>query len=690
MCVSIMDWDWPFWTSRQHLMRQLARRNRVLFVDPPLTYASDYLGARSDPRLRHKLTSWCRHGGLTKRSENLLVWSPPPSIPFNRVKNRLLFQRLLDFNQAIFRESLRRTVDRVGFRRPILWISFNAYYGAAVLGRLGEAVSVYHCTDQLSAFPGLHPFVSDIEQWVASEVDLVLTSSEVLRETMARHNPNSRFVPNGADVELFEQALSWKGPEPGDLRSLAHPRAGFIGGIEFRFDADLVAYAAHQMPSWSFVLIGLVQEGNPEVDQLRALPNVHFLGLKARTELPGYLASLDVSLIPYKINELTRGIYPLKLHEYLAAGLPVVATPIPSLQNMADVIYLADDGPSFVEALQRAAEEDSPRRHEQRRKMAQSHDWGARAVEISHALDEVLRVKEPLLDPDRSAAGKPRAPYLVPDAPIADSRLPLGAYLRLGSALSRRHKGLIKQLTYQLVGDLNIHRRVRIAHVLGMLRSLQCPQDEILDAGCGQGALSIALASALKGSRVLGVDIEPTNVTACRTAARALLGRTVDFQQADLADLPFSDRFDVAVCVDVMEHIPDDGAALRNLYRALKPGGRLLVHVPMRHQLQWRLLPMFKKHTVSDHVRDEYLPKEIVAKVEGAGFRVDSFGATFGPAGEIAFELNTFSAGLPIIGQLLTALTYPVALALGYLDVAAGAGARGNSFLIVATKSVVP
>ncbi len=394
VCVSVMDWDWPFWTSRQHLMAQLARSNRVLFVDPPLTFASDYLGARSDPRLRRKLLSWLPKGGLSKRLEKLTVWSPPPAVPFNRTRNRALFDRLLSFNQRLFRGSLRRTLGRLGFHRPILWVSFNVYFGDAVVGRMGESLSVYHCTDEVSGFPGYSPAIAEIEERLTRRADLVVASSQVLRDARARHNPNSFFVPNGADVEPFLQAATGKGPVPEELVGLPQPRVGFVGQIEYRFDAGLLRFAAQRLPSWSFVLIGPVQPGNAEVEALRGMPNVHFLGLKGRSTIPGYLAHLEAALIPYKINRLTEGIYPLKLHEYLAAGKPVVATPIPSLLGMGDAAYLAGDGPSFVEALRRAINEDDEGRRRRRMEMARSQSWEARTSEISRLLERSLGQKE--------------------------------------------------------------------------------------------------------------------------------------------------------------------------------------------------------------------------------------------------------------------------------------------------------
>jgi ubiquinone/menaquinone biosynthesis C-methylase UbiE/glycosyltransferase involved in cell wall biosynthesis len=681
VCVSVMDWDWPFWTSRHHLMNELARRNRVLFVDPPLTFATDYLNARRDPRLARKLTGWTRHGGLRRAQPNLLTWSPPPGIPFNRVSSRAPFEALLRINQQVFQAGLRRTLARLGIQRPILWVSFNVYAGDAVVGQLGEALSVYHCTDEVTGFPGYSHYIAEIEARLASKSDLVIATSEVLRDDKARYNPNSHFVPNAADVELFNQALAWTAPEPADLRSIPRPRAGFIGNIEYRFDAGLVRYAAEHLPEWSFVLIGPLQDGYPELEALRHLPNVRFLGLKARARLPAYLAGLDVTMIPYRLNRLTDSIYPLKVHEYLAAGKPVVATPIPSMRRMVDRVSLASDGPSFAEALVQAAREDTPQRRDWRQRLAGRETWAARTAEISGLIRRTLDEQ----DEAERTPEDPLSPVVRRQLASQSGRLSFSRFMTLGRELALRHRNPLKRWAYRLAGDLNLHRRVRSAHVTLALKRGLPSGAAVLDAGCGEGACSFALTSLLGDVRVTGVDVDPDAIAACRSVASGLPDRDLRFEEADLASLRYDQQFDAAVCSEVLEHISEDEAALRGLHRALKPGGRLVVHVPLQHRLQRRVLPGYRGGCVADHVREEYVEAEIVEKVQRAGFRVDRVLSTFGPAGELAYELNTLPFG-ERLGRLLALATLPVAMVLAYLDLAVRARPRGNSLLVIASK----
>jgi SAM-dependent methyltransferase len=353
-----------------------------------------------------------------------------------------------------------------------------------------------------------------------------------------------------------------------------------------------------------------------------------------------------------------------------------------------------------VEALERAVQEDGPSRRESRRQLARRETWAARATEISGILGDTLRAKEerqPTMlpsvrpaSPDRHEAG-PADVLQVSDRrqsawPISRGNgLSIGAFLRLGRQLALRHRNPLKRLAYRLLGDLNVHRRVRSAHVLKALAGAVPQGADVLDAGCGEGACTFALAEALRPIRVTGIDIDPISVAACRAVAAGLPDHDVRFEQADVTRLAYHDRFDAAVCSEVLEHVWEDQAALRSLHRALKPGGRLVVHVPLRRRLQRRILPGYRSTCIADHVREEYVRDEIVGMVERSGFRVERVDTTFGPAGELAFELNTLPIGAKL-GRLMALFTLPLALPLAYVDLLTHARTDGNSLLVVAAK----
>jgi len=392
ICISVMDWDWPFPTSRHNLMREFALFNRVLFVDPPLHYLSDYRATLHKQWHKAKLARSLA-GKLLERADNLYSFTPPPVAPFNRLPQSLLYP-VLKSNGWLYRQAVRKAAHRLGMRRPLLWISLNPYFGMAVRNGLNEQMVLYHCTDEISRFPGYSPQIIEMERELLKSSDLVVTTSPVLQQNKKKDNPNTFFVPNGANTRLFQQALNQNNPLPADLAAIPEPRVGFTGQVEFRFDVTLLIEVARRRPDISFVLIG--QEGPPswEVSLLHAEPNIYLLGNKPQSALPAYLAGMQATIIPYKCNELTRSIYPLKLHEYLAAGRSVVATPLPSLEQFKEVVHLAATAEEFTAALDLAMHEQGEARLiQQRVEVAEQHSWPRVAGRISELLAMTLAAK---------------------------------------------------------------------------------------------------------------------------------------------------------------------------------------------------------------------------------------------------------------------------------------------------------
>ncbi len=172
------------------------------------------------------------------------------------------------------------------------------------------------------------------------------------------------------------------------MDALAHPRIVFTGAIvTTKLDIPLLVELARLQPSWSFALVGPVGPGDPHADvsPLVGEPNIHLLGPRPYQQLPGVLRAADAGLIPYARNELTESIFPMKVYEYLAAGLPVVATALPALSGV-DFLATASDAQGISALLQQALSENSPSMRAARSFSASSHSWDQRLQEIAEAL----------------------------------------------------------------------------------------------------------------------------------------------------------------------------------------------------------------------------------------------------------------------------------------------------------------
>lgn len=190
---------------------------------------------------------------------------------------------------------------------------------------LQPRLTIYDCMDELSAFKFADPKLKETEELLLRKADIVFTGGNNLYEAKKHLHKNIHAFPSSIDKEHFGIAR-YNLEEYADQLNIPHPRLGFFGVIDERFDIELIAQAATLKPEWHFILIGPVVKIDPVI--LPRNSNIHYLGSKTYKELPGYLSGWDIALIPFVINESTRYISPTKTPEYLAAGKPVISTPI--------------------------------------------------------------------------------------------------------------------------------------------------------------------------------------------------------------------------------------------------------------------------------------------------------------------------------------------------------------------------
>ncbi|PJN94256.1 UDP-galactopyranose mutase, partial [Amaricoccus sp. HAR-UPW-R2A-40] len=236
----------------------------------------------------------------------------------------------------------------LGVRDPLLWFYTPMMWPAAA--HLPASAIVYDCMDELSAFRFAAPDLVRNEALLMEAADVVFTGGHALYEAKRGLHDNVHAFPSSVDQRHFNRARDVR-PEPQDHAGLPAPRLGFAGVIDERIDLALLAEAARARPDWSFVMIGPVVK-IAETDLPQA-PNIHWLGQKDYADLPDYMGGWDVALMPFALNEATRFISPTKTPEYLAAGCPVVSTPVRDVvREYGDLpgVRIARDAVGFVAA----------------------------------------------------------------------------------------------------------------------------------------------------------------------------------------------------------------------------------------------------------------------------------------------------------------------------------------------------
>jgi 2-polyprenyl-3-methyl-5-hydroxy-6-metoxy-1,4-benzoquinol methylase len=259
-------------------------------------------------------------------------------------------------------------------------------------------------------------------------------------------------------------------------------------------------------------------------------------------------------------------------------------------------------------------------------------------------------------------------------------------FLNPGRPQWRGQSDLLRKVVWAVLGAPDIHTRIRNAHVINKVQSLNLPENRnVVDLGCGRAVGLFDLASRYQSWHFTGIELDQEMFQSCEKSAKEGGFRNLHFIQADLESLDTGESYSLALCSDVLEHIHADVAFLRNVFDLLKPGGFLIVHVPKSRQDQWRLFKQFKHHTVAGHVDNEYTEEQLRDSLTSAGFRMLELKHTFGKAAEVAFEINHLFWGTWTLRQIIATITAPITIPLGYSDLYRTQGS-GNSMLAIAQK----
>jgi UDP-galactopyranose mutase len=327
VCFSHLRWDFVF-QRPHHLMSRFSKERRVFYVEEPVEDA-DAETARIEIR---------RPGPES-------LWVVVPHLPANR--------------DGVWQDAtLRRLIDEVFVSElivePVLW-----YYTPMAIGftsHLRSLATIYDCMDELANFRFASAVLKDREAVLFRKADLVFTGGQSLHEAKRGKHSRVHCFPSSVDIEHFKKARQHR-QDPRDQALLPHPRLGYAGVIDERIDLGLLQNIAAARPDWQLVLVGPVCMISPE--SLPRLHNIHYLGARPYSELPAYLGGWDVALLPFARNAATKYISPSKTPEYLAAGRPVVSTPIRDVVRPygdRGFVYIADHAKEFIRCVDKALE----------------------------------------------------------------------------------------------------------------------------------------------------------------------------------------------------------------------------------------------------------------------------------------------------------------------------------------------
>lgn len=294
VCFSHLRWDFV-WQRPQHLLSRAARQYRVIFIEEP----------RFEPGATPRMDASLRPQGVTVAV---------PILPEGLSPEEIIEEQ---------RDLIETFMGRACMAPRVFW--YYTPMAMAFTGQLEADLVVYDNMDELSLFRGASRELLDFEAALFEQADLVFTGGMSLYEAKRRRHRSVHAFPSSIEFDHFVKARTMKG-EPADQAGIPGPRLGFFGVIDERMDVQLLDQVAALRPDWHFVMIGPVVKIDPAI--LPRRDNIHWLGGKDYKDLPAYLSGWDIGLMNFALNEATKFISPTKTPEFLAAGVPVVSTPI--------------------------------------------------------------------------------------------------------------------------------------------------------------------------------------------------------------------------------------------------------------------------------------------------------------------------------------------------------------------------
>ncbi|MDI7276356.1 MAG: glycosyltransferase [Anaerolineae bacterium] len=363
---SHLRWRWVY-QRPQHLLTRLAKHHRVWYIEEPVGVETDH--------------------------QSLEIEKVAPDVTV--VRPHLKAQYPFYVGEQIPRLTEMTTQFIAEHRVQPLALWFYTPMAMPVARALAPLAVAYDCMDELSAFRYAPPELLEREAQLLAWADVVFTGGPSLHRAKLGRHSNLHCFPSSIDTAHFRLAREADLREPPDQASLPRPRLGYFGVVDERLDYDLLGRMARARPDWQIVMVGPFTKVNP--DELPHPPNLHYLGQRPYELLPAYISGWDVALMPFALNEATRFISPTKTLEYMAAGRPIVSTPIADVREpYGEIVYIAEGAEAFVAACERALTEppaERLRRQQSADAVLAQTSWDDTADRMHALLDQAVQTR---------------------------------------------------------------------------------------------------------------------------------------------------------------------------------------------------------------------------------------------------------------------------------------------------------
>ena len=382
ICISSIDWDFV-WQGHQEIMATFARNgNRVLFIE---NTGIRMPGIKDIPRLRKRFGNWLKSAkGFREERKNLFIYSPLVlPFPYSSIARYI--------NRIILLRPLKRWLKLMNFYTPVIWTFLPTGIAADIINSIDRKMLVYYCIADFYKLVDDPDKVKKTEDELIKKCDLIFVQGDILGERCLRLNKNVHKFTFGVSIQTFESYDRTNDAPPKGLEGINGPVIGYVGGLHKHIDFGLIRFIADKHPDWNIVMIGPAQA---DLSEIEGRKNILLLGKKDFNDLPAYIDRFDVCIIPYRISDYTRTVYPTKLNEYHAMGKPVVST---ALQEVVDfnredggLISIGMDRDDFDDKISSAIADKSGEFIRRRIESAKRNNWTTRIEEMSSLIESAM------------------------------------------------------------------------------------------------------------------------------------------------------------------------------------------------------------------------------------------------------------------------------------------------------------
>jgi glycosyltransferase involved in cell wall biosynthesis len=383
--IALARWDGQYTSTAFSIAKELSNQEKtVYYIENPLTLKDVFINIHKKEITKRLLALFLGINNTTNIKDNLIAVIPLSVFPINWMPKGKLYNLFTKFNNILFAKSIQKIIKKEKLKDYIIYNSFNPFYTFTSKSNPAK-LSIYQSVDDISQSDYIKKHGTYLEKKYAQSSDLVFVTSSHLKRKLTEYNKNTHLVANAANIKMFNKTLKQDENEVNLEASFEKYKViiGYVGNICHRINYQLLLKIVEEYPEYLLLMVGPINARNPEIQRLKKYNNTCFTGSKKPTELIPYLKKMDCAIIPFLKNELTKSIYPLKINEYLAAGLPVITTNFSEdIKSFKDVIYLCDNEEDFIIQIQKSIKENSLDMTKKRIEFVSSNNWTNRTLQI--------------------------------------------------------------------------------------------------------------------------------------------------------------------------------------------------------------------------------------------------------------------------------------------------------------------